>query len=306
MAANPAITVVVVAYDMARELPRTLYSLSSQYQQGIDTDDIEVIVVDNGSPHPIDPAALRVIQGPLHSLRVENAPASPARAANRGIEMASGDLVGLLIDGARISSPGLLSTARQAAWLSDRPIVATLGWHLGNHVHMEAAEHGYDQAREDELLESADWTEDGYRLFRISTLAASSRRGYFGPLGESNAMFLPRSMWSELGGLDEAFALPGGGLVNHDLYRRACLLDGSDLVVLLGEGTFHQYHGGAFTSGQGDRRAAREEYKKLRGAGFTPLVRDTSYFGRLHEPALDSLEHSLQWARTEHGPSGSN
>ena len=33
-------------------------------------------------------------------------------------------------------------------------------------------------------------------------------------------------LWDELGGLDERFALPGGGLANHDLYRRACELPG--------------------------------------------------------------------------------
>ena len=32
---------------------------------------------------------------------------------------------------------------------------------------------------------------------------------------------MPRAMWDELGGLDESFGLPGGGLSNHDLYRRA-------------------------------------------------------------------------------------
>ena len=67
-------------------------------------------------------------------------------------------------------------------------------------------------------------------------------------MGESSSLFCPPTLWEELGGLDERFALPGGGLVNHDLYRRACALHGVELVVLLGEGTFHQYHGGAATS----------------------------------------------------------
>ena len=43
------LSVVVVAYDMARELPRTLRSLGSDYQRGIDGDEYDVIVVDNGS-----------------------------------------------------------------------------------------------------------------------------------------------------------------------------------------------------------------------------------------------------------------
>ena len=56
--AGPKLSVVVVAYDMARELPRTLTSLSPQYQQLIAADEYEVIVVDNGSPEAVDLAAM--------------------------------------------------------------------------------------------------------------------------------------------------------------------------------------------------------------------------------------------------------
>ena len=37
-----ALSVVVVAYDMARELPRTLRSLAPGYQRGIAADEYEV------------------------------------------------------------------------------------------------------------------------------------------------------------------------------------------------------------------------------------------------------------------------
>ncbi|MET0884236.1 MAG: glycosyltransferase family A protein, partial [Acidimicrobiales bacterium] len=50
------LSVVVVTYDMERELPRTLRSLSADLQVGIEASDYEVIVVDNGSPRPVDPA----------------------------------------------------------------------------------------------------------------------------------------------------------------------------------------------------------------------------------------------------------
>ncbi len=43
------LSVIVVFYNMAREAPRTLRSLSRSYQQGIDDLSYEVIVVDNGS-----------------------------------------------------------------------------------------------------------------------------------------------------------------------------------------------------------------------------------------------------------------
>jgi glycosyltransferase involved in cell wall biosynthesis len=291
---EPRLSVVVVAYDMERELPRTLRSLAPGYQRHIDAADYEVIVVDNGSPRPLDDRRLiEGFPGRLRIERVEQAPPSPAHAANLGIALALGELVGLLVDGARMASPGLLAYALLARRVVDRAVIATLGWHLGV-LHARAAEVGYDQATEDRLLDETQWEADGYRLFGISELAASSSRGWFGPLGESNALFLARDMWSELGGLDESFVTPGGGRLNHDLYRRACELERARLIVLLGEGTFHQIHGGATTSGRYDK--GMEEYERLRGERYTPPVIEPIFLGTMPPHALSHLEHSVRWA----------
>ena len=56
------LSVVLVVHDMARELPRTLRSLSPRYQVGLAADDYEVIVVDNGSVEPVDPAMRRLVR----------------------------------------------------------------------------------------------------------------------------------------------------------------------------------------------------------------------------------------------------
>ncbi len=88
-------------------------------------------------------------------------------------------------------------------------------------------------------------------------------------MGESNALFMSASLWSELDGFDEIFDRPGGGLVNHDLFRRACELPDVELVVLLGEGTFHQFHGGAATGGQALRDELWGEYERLRGMNIS-------------------------------------
>jgi glycosyltransferase involved in cell wall biosynthesis len=291
-----SLSVVVVAYDMTREVPRTLRSLAPGYQRGMTADEYEVILVDNGSPEPLDVASLDSFGGRLRSARIDPAPPTPARAANLGIEMAASDFVGLLIDGARLASPGLLARARLARSLAARPIIATLGWHLGSARHMDAGGTGYDQAAEDELLAASGWEDDGYRLFSISTLAASSARGWFAPMGESNGLFMAKAMWEELGGFDESFALPGGGLSNHDLYRRACELDGVELVVLLGEGTFHQIHGGAATSGRVGWDEMHDEYVKLRGRAYQPPANDRLYLGSVPDAALPHIEQSARRA----------
>jgi len=62
-----SLSVVVVAYDMAREVPRTLRSLAPAYQRGMTADEYEVILVDNGSPEPLDVATLDSFGGRLRS-----------------------------------------------------------------------------------------------------------------------------------------------------------------------------------------------------------------------------------------------
>lgn len=297
----PQLSVVVVAFDMARELPRTLCTLGPGHQQDIAPEDYEVLVVDNGSPEPVDRSLLEPFEGRGRLLRLDDPGPSPAGAANLGIREAQGELIGLVVDGARMASPGLLAGALLARRLAETPVIAAPAWHLGNEAHKQATTSGYDQRVEDELLDSVDWRADGYRLFEISTFANSSGRGWFGPMGETSALFLERSLWDELGGLDTRFELPGGGLVNHDLYRRACSADGAALVVLLGEGTFHQFHGGATTSGRLASEDAQAEYAAIRGEPYRPPVNRPLFVGQLHEPLLPHLERSVALATARRG-----
>ena len=53
---KPKVSIVVISYNMNRELPRTLLSLSLPYQKDIGRDDFEVILIDNGSKVPPTPA----------------------------------------------------------------------------------------------------------------------------------------------------------------------------------------------------------------------------------------------------------
>lgn len=289
------VSVVVVVYNMAREAPRTLHSLSAAYQRHIDPDDYEVIVVDNGSNPPLDPQVVARLPGNFRLIRVDQVSPSPAPAINRGLAEARGKVVGVMVDGARMVTPGLLHFARHGAAIYDHTVVASVGWFLGFDNQRWAMESGYDQKREDALLKSIDWPADGYRLFEIGTLAGSSTNGWLLPIAESNALFLRRELWEMLEGFDERFDLPGGGFVNLDTYRRALELPNAELVVLLGEGSFHQIHGGIATNSDIDlspdllRRWA-QQYETIRGRAWAPPANEKpTYLGTLPRPALSHL-----------------
>ncbi|MFH0934714.1 MAG: glycosyltransferase, partial [Pseudomonadota bacterium] len=76
-----AVSLIVIAHNMARELPRTLASLAPPIQRDVDQIDYEVIVVDNGSTQQLDLNALpaQVVKR-LRYHRIENASPSPVNA----------------------------------------------------------------------------------------------------------------------------------------------------------------------------------------------------------------------------------
>jgi glycosyltransferase involved in cell wall biosynthesis len=284
---------------MGREAPRTLHSLSAGYQRHIDRDDYEVIVVDNGSSPPLDPQVVTALEGNFRLIRIDSASPSPAQAVNRGLAEARGEVIGVMVDGARIATPGLLHFARHGAMLYDRAVVATLGWYLGYDLQSWAITAGYNRPREDALLDSIDWPSDGYRLFEIGTMDESSVDGWLQPISESNALFLRRELWQLLGGLDERFDAPGGGLVNLDTFRRALEWPDAELVILLGEGTFHQFHGGISTNAPREKQHDNwtrwsSQYASIRGRPyevFRPRHAPT-YIGTLAPPALARMVHA--------------
>lgn len=287
----PLLSVVVVTYNMNRELPRTLASLAPGYQRGIAADEYEVIVVDNGSAVPPELGDFTHLGIDLTILTTPGATPSPAPAVNRGLNAAAGSAIGVLIDGARMASPGLLATARDALSMSPRAVVGTRGRYLGYQTQRDAIAEGYDHRVEDALLESVDWAADGYRLFAISVFDESSGPTWFDAMAESNSLFMWRDLWVELGGYDTAFISPGGGLVNLDAWVRARALPEALPIALVGEATFHQVHGGVATNGSQEALDAMfAEYAELRGAPFETPTSPLAMWGSfVDDPPVDEL-----------------
>lgn len=279
---RPDLGVIVNFHNMRREAPRTLFSLTAGYQKDISSSEYEVLAIDHGSSQPLDPSLVESL-GSNFSYHFEATDCrSPCAAINRAVREARAPHIVLAIDGARILSPGIMSLMKRCTEMYERCFAYTLAMHLGPQIQNESLTTGYNQEVEDRLLENVDWRSDGYSLFTISSIAPSSGHGFFSPVSESNCVALKRDDFLRLGGLCEAFQAPGGGLANLDFFNRVMELQEVQPVMLLGEATFHQFHGGVATNvAMRDHPFAEfaVEYRRIRGAEFRTSRRKPAYFG---------------------------
>src|SRR5688572_7046826 len=146
------LSVVVVIETTSREVPRTLFSLSATYQRHIAAEEYEVVIVDNASVPPMTESVFEGLEGNFRLIRFASPPASRAQVIKQALREAKGEIIGLLSDGPRLVTPGLLHFARAGAALYPRAVVATLGWDLGFDIQRASIEAGYDRETEDELL----------------------------------------------------------------------------------------------------------------------------------------------------------
>ncbi len=298
----PKVSVIIISYNMSREIPRTVESFLPPYQQRLASEDVEILVMENGSTQPISNFTRDRWPSNVKYIEVPDAQSSPARALNLGANIARAPVVCPVIDGARMASPGLLATGLQALNMFERTFAASVGFHLGHKLQQQAIKEGYNRDLEDALLRDIRWPTDGYRLFEIAAPGGSSQYTWFGALAESNAPLLRKSLYEELGGYDEAFDLPGGGLVNLDFLSRALELDDLEYVLLLGEATFHQIHGGVTTSadiGKTDGSGSSiwdtyvRQYKDIRAKNYSKPIRKPILFGKFPEKAANIAQKGL-------------
>lgn len=294
---RPDLSVVVIFHEMQREACRTLFSLSREFQEHADNLSYEVIAIDNGSTKPLGEGFVAQFGDNFRYEYFDTSSVSPAATVNYGVRLAVGEFVAIIVDGARMASPGLVSrTLASAKWLSE-PAVFSLSWHLGQEVQNVSMLSGYNQSVEDELLDSVNWKENGRKLFDISVLAQSSGCGFLGGVPpEFSWICVRKALFSSIGGFDEAFTSKGGGLVNQDFRNRLMMTPGIEPLMVLGEGVFHQFHGGVATNvpmEQHPHREFRAEYERIHGkpyeASRTP---EPLYFGAMPSNALKFVSRS--------------
>jgi len=297
---RPRLSVVVIVFNMPRQAMNTLYSLSTQYQQQITADDYEIIVVENDSGNNLDASAVQALGDNFSYYCRQESGVSPAAAINFGYNQARGDLLGLVIDGARLVTPRALFYAMSAFRLGRNLIVSIPGHNLGPTEHHYNVSEDYNEDVEQGLLKEADWKQHGYRLFDISSIGGANPRGIFHPTMESNCLFTSIENFEAIGQADMDFQLPGGGALNLHMYRSLGLLPGCQIVVVPGEGTFHQFHGGVTTRETSDREQILErqhaQLQNLWNNQFRALSREPTLFGTVTGHALPFMEHSCHWA----------
>ena len=198
-----------------------------------------------------------------------------------------------MVDGAHMLTPGVLCHAMDMFAARPDPLVAVAPFFLGPGPQMRTIQEGYDEAEEDRLLAEIDWPSAGYRLFEIGSpyrlFEEPEKRPklfWFVRLFESNCLFMRRSAFERVGGCDERFDLPGGGLLLPDLYRELCRLPETEIVQLLGEASFHQLHGGISTNTTvTDQRRQWErylaQYEQLRGEPWEVSQKPVHYYGHM-------------------------
>ncbi len=274
------ISIVVVFYNNQREAPRTLFTLSSRYH-GLHNDEFEVIAIDNNSTKPLDPNMVKSFGDNFHYHFHKTDLPSPCAALNWGIRKASSKYVMCLIDGAHMLSPGIFKNAKTVFNNFEDALVYTVPFHLGETLQNDSILTGYNQQVEDQLLNSIPWQEDGYTLFTICEIKNANHDFYTSVL-ESNGFIIKKSHLIEKGGFDENFVSTGGGLANLDIFKKI-VEDPKHLPVsLIGEATFHQFHGGVSTNIKRKEHPIvefRAEYKKIKGYNYTRPSFTPFYWG---------------------------
>lgn len=287
--AGLSVSFVVIVYDMPAQAENTVKSLLPEYQQDVSVENYEVLIVENESHNTMSRQFLDSLPANFHyHLRQESQP-TPIHAINYGIEQARGDNICVMIDGARLLTPGVIKNVILGHRLASPAIVTVPGYHLGFELQQKAVGSGYNAEQEKGLMRSINWPEDGYRLFDIACFSGSCDPGFYLPHGESNCISMPRAVWKDLGGYDARFDMRGGGVVNLDMYKRACEYPGVTHIFLHGEGTFHQFHGGVTTGGEEAEirqkfvSAILEQYQVIRGRKFENPVTNPVYLGQLSD-----------------------
>ena len=305
MSAHPKLSIIVVVHNMARQAMNTLYSLAVPYQKNVHVDDYEVIVIENRSASTLNANDVHDLADNFRYYLRDESGTSPVPAVNFGFELARGEVIGLIIDGARLVTPRVVEYALLAFQLHKHALVMVPGYHLGERDHKFHLDSGHTEEKEVAKLHELHWQENGYRLFQYAAWSSSNQRGYFQPMQECSCVFASKKDFASIGNADPRFTLPGGGSINLHIYRSLGMLPYTQLFVLPGEGSFHQFHGGVTTQQFHDTDARQQMLKQfdqqldeIWEGKFKALTREPMMLGAVTRWAQPFLMQASELAMT--------
>lgn len=278
------LSVIVNFYNMRREAARTLRSLSRAYQAGAQDLDYEVLCIDNGSDPPLDADFVESFGPEFRLIRPDPPHPSPVGPMNAAAREARGRRLAVMIDGAHLLTPGVFNAAMDAFAKNPEAVIGIRSWFVGGDQRWLAVS-GYTREMEDRLFERSRWHENGYDLFRFGSPSSGNTNPWLRRMAESNCLFLTSDLYWRIAGFDERFDEPGAGVANLDLFKRAVEAASGPAIILLGEASFHQFHGGATTNVAAEEkdRLVREymsKYERLKGEPFQgPEISDFVFKG---------------------------
>jgi hypothetical protein len=279
---------------MSEEVINTLKTLDCSYQNE-PRDSYEVLVMENPSDNNLKNHDFSIYNAEIkYFYNNENLPLTSA--INNLSEKASGDYLIIIPDGARLLSKRVLHYCKQAINIDKKSIVAFHGFHLGLFPQQFSVEQKlYSKADEVSFLKSIDFPNNPDSLFLNASWAGSSNRGSFFEMAESNCLMLPKDLWLRVAGFDERLDIPSGGIANLDLYGRVISNFDHKLFFVLGEGCFHQLHGGDTTSSNEKKfNKYKLDYKEKTGKEWRFVKRDDyEFLGRVPPQFLGLLKDSI-------------
>lgn len=299
---KPKLSIVVIVYKMPDQAERTLHSLSARHQHGVTEGEYEIIVVENHSDRLLGAERALKQGGNIRYFHRNETERTPVHAINYGASVARGSHLAIMIDGARMVTPGVVRGALNAFRLDPEAAVSAPGYHIGHKLQQVAVNEGYNEQVEAGLLQEINWPENGYRLFDIAVLSGSCQGGFFQANYESNFIGMSRRKWRQLGGVDARYNDFGGGNANLDLYKRLLETPGTSFYLLYSEGSFHQFHGGVTTGTLKEERARiykqlDDQDREIRGDDRSPPSVRPILLGEPHPHVLRFLDHSLTRVR---------
>jgi hypothetical protein len=101
---------------------------------------------------------------------------------------------------------------------------------------------------------------DGCRLFAVEHLRRVAGASLVRPTGENNDLFMPKTMWNQLGGFDGRFVMAGGRLSESRSFAGHAAAGGAAHHPLSANGPLQQIHGGIANLGRIGSEEAHAEY----------------------------------------------